>query len=938
MKKRFLAMVLVVCLLGSLIPGAGAVPGVIIPPPESPAVEEDSMDSSEFKIDAYGVLSGYTGAGGDVVIPDGVKKISSEAFHNCTTITSLVIPDSVTEVVKDFLHDDPQPFKGCTNLTSITIGNGLTNMYDNLFSGCDNLAYIFIGSGVNYIESYALSGHNLAYIEVAKGNPVYLSQDGVLYSRTDGNVCIDYVPDAITGPVTILDDVSYIPHRNNPYNHSFQGCAQLTSIDVGDGVTALSEYMFRDCTSLTNITIGSSVTEIEQFAFYGCPSLASITVDENNPSFASHDGILYDKEKTKILYTPPAISGTVTIPATVTSGGELLKNCPNLSTLIFAGGMRYCPGYTLPEGVSVVDANGTDLTGFTYEKGVLVCYAGSSRHVVIPEGTKQIGLDREDTSGRPIIFAEGAFANHTEIKSVTIPSSVRTISAKSFLGCTGLTSVDIPYGVSFIDDEAFSGCTNLTKVSFGGSLKTLGDAVFADTGITSLVVPEGVTSCVFREDSTLRELTLPSTLEEAPWLHCQELRKLTLHKDCWPFKGMSRADFLNYISACPRLNTIVNCPNEFVDELIAPNVALRNNWVDPKSTIVPQSARITQLSNQITQGLSSDYDKAKAISQWVVDHIKYDYDYYYEGLKDYSDVPFDPEEILDKGQAVCAGFSRLTQALLVAQKIPCLYVLGDTTAGYHAWNLAVIDGEYLWIDNTWGMDYFGIGVYAISREHWATGAASFNNVKGPGTLVEGEEEKKDDNSGGQQGDSGLSQGGGGGSTLLENENGDGSALLEGVSSVLPEKTGTAHPSTQKVLVDGKAVEFQCYALKNAAGNDTNYIKLRDLADILSGSQAQFEVGWDGKNVTIATGKSYTRNGSEQKTPFSGQRDYSRAGTATLINGQASLLAAFVLNDDSGGGYTYYQLRDLGKALGFNVGWSAEKGIFLESGKPYTDKD
>ncbi len=53
-----------------------------------------------------------------------------------------------------------------------------------------------------------------------------------------------------------------------------------------------------------------------------------------------------------------------------------------------------------------------------------------------------------------------------------------------------------------------------------------------------------------------------------------------------------------------------------------------------------------------------------------------------------------------------------------------------------------------------------------------------------------------------------------------------------------------------------------------------------------------------------------------------------------MNGQAADLAAFVLNDDNGGGYTYYQLRDLGKALGFNVGWAADKGIFLETDKPY----
>lgn len=144
---------------------------------------------------------------------------------------------------------------------------------------------------------------------------------------------------------------------------------------------------------------------------------------------------------------------------------------------------------------------------------------------------------------------------------------------------------------------------------------------------------------------------------------------------------------------------------------------------------------------------------------------------------------------------------------------------------------------------------------------------------------------------------------------------------------------TAYQSTQTVQVDGKAVTFECYALKDANGNATNYIKLRDLADILNGSAAQFQVGWDG-SVTITTKTAYTPNGSEGNTPFSGDRAYQEAAAPTKVNGQTADLAAFVLNDDAGGGYTYYQLRDLAQALGFNVGWSADKGVFVETDKPY----
>ena len=146
--------------------------------------------------------------------------------------------------------------------------------------------------------------------------------------------------------------------------------------------------------------------------------------------------------------------------------------------------------------------------------------------------------------------------------------------------------------------------------------------------------------------------------------------------------------------------------------------------------------------------------------------------------------------------------------------------------------------------------------------------------------------------------------------------------------------GTAYASTQAVLVDGSTVTFQAYALKDANGNDTNYVKLRDVAQVLNGTAVQFEVGWNGA-VNIETGKSYTSNGSEMKTPFSGNRAYSPATAPTNINGAPAALEAIVLLDDSGGAYTYYKLRDLGTALGFQVDWSAEKGIFIETGSSQT---
>jgi len=148
--------------------------------------------------------------------------------------------------------------------------------------------------------------------------------------------------------------------------------------------------------------------------------------------------------------------------------------------------------------------------------------------------------------------------------------------------------------------------------------------------------------------------------------------------------------------------------------------------------------------------------------------------------------------------------------------------------------------------------------------------------------------------------------------------------------------GLAYASTQTVEVDGKAVEFQMYALKDVNGNGTNYIKLRDMAYVLNGTRAQFSVGYDNATgaITASIGTGYTATGTEMNTPFSGDRNYTSDILSVKINGTDVFMNAVTLLDDQGGGYNYFKLRDLGKAFGFNVDWSAERGVFIETDKPY----
>jgi len=145
--------------------------------------------------------------------------------------------------------------------------------------------------------------------------------------------------------------------------------------------------------------------------------------------------------------------------------------------------------------------------------------------------------------------------------------------------------------------------------------------------------------------------------------------------------------------------------------------------------------------------------------------------------------------------------------------------------------------------------------------------------------------------------------------------------------------GTAVARTQAVKLDGRDVQFQCYAVKDVKGNETNYVKIRDLASALNGTKAQFDVGWDGK-ISITSNTAYKAVGGEGATPYSGDQPYTAVSdTPVSFNGSPVNLTSFQLKDSAGNGYTYYKLRDLGQLLGFNVTWNG--GVIIETDKPYS---
>ena len=142
-------------------------------------------------------------------------------------------------------------------------------------------------------------------------------------------------------------------------------------------------------------------------------------------------------------------------------------------------------------------------------------------------------------------------------------------------------------------------------------------------------------------------------------------------------------------------------------------------------------------------------------------------------------------------------------------------------------------------------------------------------------------------------------------------------------------TVTAEPSTQKVEIDGKKIILNSYVLRNDQGYPVNFVKLRDIAYLLDGTEANFNVDWRNNAIRLDARQPYTTpNGAEMTVPTVMAAPAKTSITPVLTGGVTAPLEAFLLTDKNGGGHNYFKLRDIGKVAGFNVEWDAERSLIV----------
>ena len=475
---------------------------------EEEETTEDAYKTADAKADKNGfiiedgVLTDYTGSGGDIVIPKGVTSIGDDAFYDCDSITSVSIPKSVTSIGEGAF--------AWSSLKSIELSKGVTSIGNAAFAGCTNLSSITLPDGITDIEERA-------FAECSSLKSVVLSHGVKTIKESTFFECSSLTNISIPKSVTSIED------------KAFEGCSSLTGIMLPNGLKNIGNSAFTDCSSLTDINIPDGITSIENSAFYGCSKLQAIRIPKSVTSIGDS---AFERSGLK----------SVVIPASVTDFGDyIFSDCNELQYVTFSNGItkvltkdgrwfsrcKKLKKITIPKSLGNIDFGricrecyslemieiDSDnqaylaIDGIVYDKSrtkVLYCPQGFKGELIIPDGITSIeggaflGCSKLEAISIPesVTTIESHAFENSGLKSVVIPGSVETIEYCAFAN-SGLKSVVIPGSVKTIEESVFSCCTELKKVIIKDGVETIGRLAFEFcTGLTDITIPSSVTEIV----------------------------------------------------------------------------------------------------------------------------------------------------------------------------------------------------------------------------------------------------------------------------------------------------------------------------------------------------------------------------------------------------------------------------------------------------------
>ena len=288
---------------------------------------------------------------------------SSDIPWKGMNVITAKIDDGITNICEYFLI-------GCKTLESVEISDTVFAIGKNAFSSCTNLKTVSFGTGVRYCNSDA-------FYDCKSIEEVNITDIGAWCNTDFDNICSNplwygsglYLNGSLVTDITVpnrvgswcfgrynyLKSVIFEDGATSASQASFSDCANLTSVTFSDTVKTIGISAFSNCISLTEINLPKSITSISSAPFGNCKNLTIINIDESNENYASLDGVLYNKDFTKLVAYPPGKEGQYNMPNTVSYiPSDAFSNCKGLTditisenlTSLTSGSFWGCSGLT----------------------------------------------------------------------------------------------------------------------------------------------------------------------------------------------------------------------------------------------------------------------------------------------------------------------------------------------------------------------------------------------------------------------------------------------------------------------------------------------------------------------------------------------------------------------------------------------------------------